>query len=329
MDDNHIEGNHILRAGRMGIEDWGTTRRTIVRGNTISGSGVVDATNGFGISAAGKASLIEANHVSDFHYSGIEFGSSSMVVGNTIAQQAAGLLGTGYALYQANIPTWLEGDSGASIVGNHVANTEMGFILTNDADVIVDITLSGNTFKDYRSHGIWIFRAAATPGNAIISGNTFRVSDPTAEVRTAVRIAGSGYVPVVIGNSIVYEGTATGGTADELAIWVAVDNARVSNNFIDGQNITFTGSSGGGPTVKGIDSRQLSPTGVQIVGNTLIGGAYIQAYYLTTPFIFANVGTVANFEAKPVITGSRGANAALADLLTSLATLGLITDSSS
>ena len=33
--------------------------------------------------------------------------------------------------------------------------------------------------------------------------------------------------------------------------------------------------------------------------------------------------------AKPTVTGSRGANAALASLLTALATLGLITDSSS
>ena len=33
--------------------------------------------------------------------------------------------------------------------------------------------------------------------------------------------------------------------------------------------------------------------------------------------------------AKPTVTGSRGSNAALADLLTKLATLGLITNSTS
>ncbi|NUQ76102.1 MAG: hypothetical protein HUU21_21390 [Polyangiaceae bacterium] len=59
----------------------------------------------------------------------------------------------------------------------------------------------------------------------------------------------------------------------------------------------------------------------------------ITLQYTTTKRIEVNATGIgffaANPVAKPTVTGSRGGNAALASLLTALATLGLITDSSS
>lgn len=77
--------------------------------------------------------------------------------------------------------------------------------------------------------------------------------------------------------------------------------------------------------VDGVSIKQLQPIGNNAY--VIDGWAWTQ----TNAIKVANTGQLSFFGAaltsKPTITGSRGANAALADLLTKLATLGLITDS--
>lgn len=85
-----------------------------------------------------------------------------------------------------------------------------------------------------------------------------------------------------------------------------------------GTNGSFSG------TLAVTGATTLSST-LAVTGNTtLTGNASIAAgSNKSIGFYGATPGT------KPTITGSRGSNAALADLLTKLATLGLITDSTS
>lgn len=109
-------------------------------------------------------------------------------------------------------------------------------------------------------------------------------------------------------------------------------------------SIEFLGSDGGSPDLilKRSSNGTLSLQALNLSGNVAVGGTLDVTGTLTAFGYFGaggNVGlgsggSLLGFygtapAAKPAITGSRGANAALASLLTQLAALGLITDSSS
>lgn len=81
---------------------------------------------------------------------------------------------------------------------------------------------------------------------------------------------------------------------------------------------------GGGGSASGVDTSGNLYTqagGLNVVGNALLGGTL----KVTSNIGFYNTTPVA----KPTVTGSRGSNAALTSLLTALANLGLVTNSSS
>lgn len=119
---------------------------------------------------------------------------------------------------------------------------------------------------------------------------------------------------VPIGRQQVFVTTPTAGSVDSSMAWgvmrsgVEVEVARVRGvGMAPTAGSTFVGGSGGSGFVGG----QLF-----IRGDLLHAGTSL-AFYNATP------------AAKPTVSGSRGSNAALASLLSALATLGLLTDSSS
>ena len=119
---------------------------------------------------------------------------------------------------------------------------------------------------------------------------------------------------VGIGRQQVFITTPTTGSVDSSMAWgvihsgVEVEVARVRGvGMAPTSGSTFVGGSGGTGFVGG----QLFIRGDLLHAGTSLG------FYNATP------------AAKPTVSGSRGANAALASLLSALATLGLVTDSSS
>lgn len=108
--------------------------------------------------------------------------------------------------------------------------------------------------------------------------------------------------------------------------------------------IEFLGTDGGPPDLilKRSATGTLTLQAVSLTGNAAIAGTLDVTGTLTAFGFFGAGGNVqlgsgastigfygATPGAKPAVTGSKGANAALTSLLSALATLGLITDSSS
>ena len=107
------------------------------------------------------------------------------------------------------------------------------------------------------------------------------------------------------------------------------DNTSVKNLKTEGDvNITGAGGSGLALRVGGYAGSLAGVLGAGVGGNSEFSGAIAIGGALN------HDGTTVGFygtipQGKPTVTGSRGGNAALASLLTALASLGLITDSSS
>jgi hypothetical protein len=104
-------------------------------------------------------------------------------------------------------------------------------------------------------------------------------------------------------------------TADGTIVLLAEARATMSNLSL----LTSTKSYGGGVGVVFIPNRNTAPT------TNPSGGAIFYAEGGVPKFRAAS-GDITNLT-KQTVTGSRGGNAALASLLTALATMGLITDS--
>lgn len=139
---------------------------------------------------------------------------------------------------------------------------------------------------------------------------------------------GSAVVSSLTSNSFV---TAAG----NVNAGASITSGNGTTNVGAAINGASSGAAGGASVVV-----QNGGTSIIAIGNksAVIGGAYS-----ATPYIFGNatieVGAAVKFLsttgfnntapiAKPTVTGSRGGNAALASLLTALASYGLITDSS-
>lgn len=124
-------------------------------------------------------------------------------------------------------------------------------------------------------------------------------------------------LPNAIGGigSIVFSGgdvTGVGNAGGEIQI-NGGDNLDATEGY--GGSIIIQAGLGGGAGVDGEVSLGVQSLGTGVTVSTAsIGGAIALGFFGGTP------------AAKPTVTGSRGGNAALASLLTALATLGLITN---
>lgn len=193
------------------------------------------------------------------------------------------------------------------------------------------VTVTGNSVRNLNGPGISVGAGGFTTTGTLVVGNVVKdcnkggnstpddvgvkIRNATAVTVAANRISGSAHrvgieetsSPVTAGNLFAHNhlagnaarvGTLAGGTVwDNNLFTLATGKQEVITGLLifDGRNIDI--GTGTGTKIGGIGS--------------------VMGFFGATPI------------AKPTVTGSRGGNAALASLLTQLATLGLITDSTS
>jgi hypothetical protein len=193
------------------------------------------------------------------------------------------------------------------------------------------VTVTGNSVRNLNGPGISVGAGGFTTTGTLVTGNVVKdcnqggnstpddvgvkIRNATSVTVAANRISGSAHrvgieetsSPVTAGNLFAHNhlagnaarvATLAGGTVwDSNLYTLATGKQEVITGFLmfDGRNIDI--GTGTGTKIGGIGS--------------------VMAFYGNTPI------------ARPTVTGSRGGNAALASLLTQLAALGLITDSSS
>lgn len=143
-----------------------------------------------------------------------------------------------------------------------------------------------------------------------------------AEAGTPINLSGAGTGTHTMHSIQGYAIRATGGSKVWIDSSVSLDDCRQAtyHDGTSGHNIY------GVPRLGGTWSDLANQTQPFVVGPSLASGPGILLQDTSSRKLGFFGGTPG---AKPTVSGSRGSNAALADLLTELATLGLITDSTS
>jgi membrane-bound inhibitor of C-type lysozyme len=327
---NVVKNNLLIGPIRMGIEDFsqpGTSelRGTRIEGNTIIGSG---SPTYFAISAVSHYTVISNNMIRNWPTGyAIEIGENYgiSIIGNSIFWDD-GNPNSVTAIQSNEAATTTE--VGANVIsGNSISNATMAILLRSVAHTVVN----GNSFRGCYK----ILEGQNALSRATFTNNNIKISTPVTggATRYQVIVGGSS---IVENNNVFFETASSGGTGTEAVFGVPYGNCIVANNLVDGNSIT---SSGGAPFAFG--SNGGTGSNVKFLNNIMIGGARVTYNFFTDIFTHGNVcGTISapasskmaffdqqTLAAKPTVTGAKGGNAALTSLLTQLAALGLLTDS--
>jgi parallel beta-helix repeat protein len=245
-------------------------------------------------------------------------------IGNTFS----GIAGTAGGGEFARLSVYIHTTNNVVIAGNHVYDSWGGVAVESSSDVVV----SGNRIvgPDDGGSGVSLYQVnRASIADNVISG-----------LPTGVAITGGSDTVTASGN-IVTDGVYSSYLYAGIRVWDA-DNVRVVGN-------TASDTRGGSAQQRRGISVESSATGVVVAFNTATGNLDADIVMDdTTGITYGNITDLSQTNylplgdanslvgfygatpaAKPTVTGSRGGNAALASLLTQLAGLGLITDSSS
>jgi hypothetical protein len=202
-----------------------------------------------------------------------------------------------------------DGGTGASTAANARTNLGIGTIATQDSN---NVSITGGSITGITDLAI----ADGGTGSSTASGARTNLGLGTMATQDASNVA------------------ITGGFADftanegSVALRVRDSSNSAQLEFLptaDGGSIYFYDEAGAANMIMGVQSdnsvQMSSSYGIDIGG---AGGLRVQMSSGATLGFFTSYGTT-----KPTVTGSRGGNAALASLLTALADLGLLTNSSS
>ena len=261
---NKVLNNYIENAGRMGIEDQQNTSGTIIKGNTIQGTGSkhgIDIGVGMGISAVAKNTIVEGNKISDAKDYYIEVaGKSNITISNNEIHDTGkekGIFINFVGKSATNQTTIIKGNK---LVGCLKAIETFGDGTTQS------INIEGNNIIDPIITGIDINIGRSVESSISILRNKLTYSNTTNEARygmvtyTTVESGSQKIDFLVDDNTISYLPTAVGGKGYDIGIIIQFDNAVISNNTINGYS---------GGLNYGISNNGSTTRGVKIIGNTV------------------------------------------------------------
>lgn len=325
----------------MGIEDFSGANasspiygifNTIISNNIINGSLSV-ACEYFAISAVSKGAIVTGNVITDWYnttgvIAAVELAGQGGIscTENKIRWSTAPDATRGYGIFNSGNLGY-----GATLIAeNEINNANIGVWLF--AGGISQNIVANNSFKNLQ-RGFLLANNGAGRNYLTVQGNTVDVTIPAIEARNQLSM----FIycnAVISGNIIKYAATASQNTFTDNGI-VAASPCIISNNVLDMGGFTF-------PSSYGVLSNGANTSNVIVIGNSFLGGmgmSYLQftglraSNNIVSGTQFGITQAVLGFydtqtpTTKPNITGSRGGNAALTNLLTSLEAFGLITDS--
>jgi hypothetical protein len=256
-DDCQIVDNVVRNAGRMGIEDRGKTRRTLIRGNLI------ERPASTAISARGQSAAVEGNKIVDAPARGwaVETTSDGNVVrDNTIAYRT--VTPTDGAAIVIN-GSGGGAESAAIVSGNAVHGSYFGIRL---AAKVTAVTITANIVTDARRGGISLMPDSAEA--IACSSNTVRFDSPAhPSARSRDGVIVDAQCVNLLGNSIAYT-MSSAGSATDYAIRAVSGAGVIVGNIIQG---------GGRTDANKPRMAAEGPSAAQwvISSNTFLGGAIL------------------------------------------------------
>ncbi|MGI8413955.1 MAG: hypothetical protein ACR2QA_15985 [Solirubrobacteraceae bacterium] len=232
-------GNDIRGHGRIAIEDYASggpnsTIRSVIRANRI-GPPAPSTTTGFGISAVGTQTVIDANIITDAVTYGIEAsGEMSEITHNRLAWT----LSAATSAYGATGVIVNSSPIGEREAGSVIANTVIGAaigIRVVGRPYVGRVAIAGNKVSDALSVGIDASLSDSGAGSlgAEVSGNTVDFTRPAATTGTAGERIGirAGNGARVHGNTIIYSKSARADGANELPLQLG-PSTFIGRNYV-------------------------------------------------------------------------------------------------
>lgn len=267
-----ILNNTVTNAGRMGIEDWGKTDGTLIKGNKVTGTGKdpKQLVDGIAISAVGCNVKVIGNAISDSQLYAIEVRGNygATVTDNTLADNPAS---TGIILnYTFPIPENINGVSRAIISRNEINKSDIGIHIFGDYEA--SVMIQDNSFINTITKGISIESGAATY-RLDFERNKFNFTISTNKERfglfsyTKYSPGTANQIINIAADTINYAAAASGGTGIDMGFVIRTDKATVSNVVVQGNN----NKSLAGIRVNAITALGAKPIGVKLVNNNVSG----------------------------------------------------------
>lgn len=349
---NKVMFNNITNSGRIGIENFGGSAKNTILGN------IIDGCTSMGISMdTSDGSRIAFNHILNAGSYGMECAASNKCVyeGNVIITPAShgisvSALTAGASCddntFSHNVIDHPGGNGimcgGSSqgakrlrITGNEIIEPGNGLGNATGIDGVFNLgcenwVVANNTIR-------WVTNAVSTSGVIIngpgcqVTGNTF-IYETTIGTNiggTAISVPGEGVNTLVSGNTVIGNGMVHKG----VTVNSAATGTMVSTNNIFGTTQAIIDATGCDSTVVISNNNGSLVSGAAFTMASAVGGgnkvtthSYVE--YFGGHKFTGNVGfNGTNPIAQPTVTGSRGGNAALASLVTALASYGLVIDS--
>lgn len=174
------------------------------------------------------------------------------------------------------------------------------------------ITATTGTFSGALTYGgVTLSNAVTGTGNMVLSASPTLTGTVTTQ---SVNVT-NGAITITVSDAAAFAVGRQGATNPALAVDTVTNASSVTGVKI------VAGASGGGVTMQVTSSGLNESVSIKALGT---GSVILGAATNNKVGFFGGNGTT-----QPTISGSRGANAALADLLTALASMGLLVDSTS
>tara|TARA_R110002124_G_C8908162_1_gene510367 strand:+ start:37 stop:1626 length:1590 start_codon:yes stop_codon:yes gene_type:complete len=326
-----IDNNTLIFPTRMGIEDQGQPQNnqflsgTRITNNTIVGGNTPEF---FAISAVSTNTIITGNSIVNWgnEYAIEIFSDYSVTISNNSIVWTDGNPNDAIGI-QSQISPY---EGGANLISNNVITGAKRNVNTACINIRGEsrTVVTGNSFYGCSN----ILLCSTNIVECTFTDNAVLMSTLATENRTLIT-GGDNFIAK--GNRVKYDSTVTGTAYNERVFQAGWDGTIIDGNFIDGGNVVNNGA------VLGFLSNGVTGTNVKIINNNFKSGTRIDYSHLIDPVVDNNEidgaktqhSRVAKgfYDATPIVkqsvTGSKGSNVALTDLIAKLVLLGLINDS--
>ncbi|MET4082570.1 hypothetical protein ABIB40_002530 [Pedobacter sp. UYP30] len=266
-----VLNNKVLNAGRMGIEDWGNTDGTLIRGNSIDGTGKDpnQAIDGIALSAVGTNTSVVNNVIKHGKVYGVEVRGNYgvRVSGNKIYGGPAFtgiILNYTFPAPADKLPISIveKNTVSGALIGMHVfGNYESNAIVRS------------NSFTNNLSKGVSIESGAK---NYLIQfkDNHFKFSVPNTQDRFAIfsytkyPTGTANQQLILIADTISFLPSAAAGKGVDFGVVIRTDNAKVENLQVRANN----NKNAANVPVNAITAFGAKPANVIFKNNHVFGG---------------------------------------------------------
>lgn len=235
---NQVINNVINNAGFNAIDDFGLMDGTVIRGNTINGSGKSpsEGSDGEGIQSVGVNTVITGNYIADAQAEYIELSSTNKTVtGNTLVDKgntAAGMV------VNTNMATQARASQSYTVIDhNTIYGCHDGVEIYGTQPTAVKIT--NNTFYNPLNTAVEVINKSTT-WDVIVSGNTFNMTTPSKQGRSAMLTyttsPSNTELVNLTNNTFNYAASAAGGSG-EVAIAAHSNGMTLVGNKVNGNAI--------------------------------------------------------------------------------------------